>query len=46
MAVQRSDHSQQRVNILLVDDRMENLLALESILDAPDYRLVRALKSR
>ena len=32
----------QRVNILLVDDRVENLVALESILDAPDYRLVRA----
>lgn len=32
----------QRVNILLVDDRAENLIALESILDAPDYRLVRA----
>ena len=41
MAVQRRD-DQQQVNILLVDDRMENLLALESILDAPDYRLVRA----
>jgi len=32
----------QRVNILLVDDRVENLVALESILEAPDYRLVRA----
>jgi len=32
----------QRVNILLVDDRVENLVALESILDVPDYRLVRA----
>jgi len=30
------------VKILLVDDKSENLLALESILDAPDYRLVRA----
>lgn len=34
-----TDHT---VKILLVDDRTENLVALESILDAPDYRLVRA----
>src|SRR5262245_7892530 len=30
------------VSILLVDDRPENLLALESVLDLPQYRLVRA----
>jgi two-component system, sensor histidine kinase and response regulator len=30
------------VNILLVDDKAENLLALESILDEPAYTLVRA----
>ncbi len=30
------------VNILLVDDKTENLLALESILEAPGYHLVRA----
>jgi signal transduction histidine kinase/ActR/RegA family two-component response regulator len=29
-------------NILLVDDRPENLLALSSILERPDYRLVTA----
>lgn len=29
-------------NILLVDDRIENLVALEAILDAPDRNLVRA----
>src|SRR5690348_12446273 len=34
---------EQQVNILLVDDKTENLLALESILAAPGYRLVRAL---
>jgi response regulator RpfG family c-di-GMP phosphodiesterase len=29
-------------NVLLVDDRPENLLALKVILDRPDYRLVTA----
>jgi len=34
---------EQPVNILLVDDKTENLLALETVLDAPGYHLVRAL---
>jgi two-component system, sensor histidine kinase and response regulator len=34
------------VNILLVDDKTENLLALESILEAPGYSLVRALSGQ
>src|ERR1700752_4959080 len=33
---------EQPVNILLVDDKTENLLVLESILERPGYRLVRA----
>ena len=36
----------QPVNILLVDDKKENLLALESILEAPGYHLVRALSGQ
>lgn len=39
--------SQERpVNILLVDDKKENLLVLESILEAPGYHLVRALSGQ
>lgn len=32
----------ERINILLVDDEPKNLLALETVLDDPGYRLVRA----
>lgn len=38
MNVQRAD----RVNVLLVDDRPENLVALEAILNSPSYNLVQA----
>ena len=37
---------EQAVNILLVDDNTENLLALESILETPGYNLVRALSGQ
>ena len=33
---------EQPINILLVDDDARNLLVLETILDAPDYRLIKA----
>src|SRR6185369_11541684 len=32
----------ERVNILLVDDKIENLAVLESILEGEDYRLTKA----
>jgi signal transduction histidine kinase len=34
------------VNILVVDDRDENLMAVEAVLDDPHYRLVRARSGR
>src|SRR5262245_21343690 len=35
-----------QVNILVVDDRDENLMAVEAVLDDPHYRLVRAKSGR
>ena len=34
---------EERVNVLLVDDKPENLVALESLLEATGYHLVRAI---
>jgi DNA-binding response OmpR family regulator len=35
-----------KVNILVVDDRDENLVALEAVLNEPNYRIVRARSGR
>jgi len=34
--------AEDKLDILLVDDKPENLLALEAVLQSPDYRLIRA----
>lgn len=40
------EREQEPVNILLVDDRSENLVSLKSILARPDYRLFTATSGR
>jgi signal transduction histidine kinase len=46
MAPQPTPGTELPVNILLVDDEVRNLEALESFLTSPDYRLVRALSAQ
>ena len=36
----------EEINILIVDDKPENLIALESIIDAPSYTLIKATSGR
>ena len=35
-------NADEKINILLVDDRSENLLALEAIIENDDYHLIKA----
>src|SRR5260221_9100317 len=44
LAMDRSD--EQKVNVLLVDDRLENLLALESVLNALGQNIITARSGR
>jgi response regulator RpfG family c-di-GMP phosphodiesterase len=37
---------EERVNILVVDDKPENLMALEGLLEAPNCNIVKALNGR
>ena len=32
----------EQVNVLLVDDRKENLIALEALLESPEIRIIKA----
>src|SRR4051794_24722091 len=43
---ERPEQAVDRANILLVDDRLENLLTLESLLDGVGANLVRAASGR
>jgi PAS domain S-box-containing protein len=38
----RADPGDGRINILIVDDEPKNLIVLETVLNDPDYRLIRA----
>jgi CheY-like chemotaxis protein len=42
MASSSSSVPEGRVNLLLVDDQPRNLEVLQTILESPEYRLVRA----
>jgi len=38
----KTNNEKQRVNVLIVDDREENLIALEALLERPDIRIIKA----
>jgi len=40
--VSRKGREEKKMKILIVDDRRENLLALEAVLNSPDYHLISA----
>jgi len=43
----KADHDHiEKVNILLVDDLIENLTALENLLDEPDYNVITATSGK
>lgn len=44
--LQQDSGRSEKVNILLVDDHVENLIALEAILDGPGHNLIRATSGR
>lgn len=37
------EHASEKFNVLIVDDRKENLITLESIIDSPDLNIIQAL---
>ncbi|UCH95624.1 MAG: response regulator, partial [Candidatus Aminicenantes bacterium] len=38
----KNKKDKEKVNLLLVDDRKENLIALEALLESPDLRIIKA----